>query len=92
MSKDNIEQKQHLIDLMNMEKQKTPLVQAIENIKKSGWLDTQSKIVVVGILSELLPTEKEAFENVYLDGCLENIDVTKPIEYGAYFDSKFNQS
>jgi hypothetical protein len=41
---------------------KTPITEAIEKIKQSGWLDTQSKMAAVGILTELLPKEKEAIE------------------------------
>jgi hypothetical protein len=82
-----------------MEKQKTPLAQLKEEIDilysllpdKAYGSKGQLEVVKLRI-DALLPTEREVFENVYLDGCLENIDVTKPIEYGAYFDSKFIQS
>ena len=77
-------------------KQKTPLAQVIkrlDKIKKNLTNKSQVSYLqnIIDDIKSLLPTERKAFENVYLDGCLENIDVTKPIEYGAYFDSKFNQ-
>jgi len=86
-----------------MEKQRTPLAIVRKELDKvilkliSESPELNSKTIMVleeldNFIISLEPTEREAYQDVYVDGCLENIDATKPIEYGAYFDSKFTQS
>lgn len=85
-------------------KQKTPLAELREKViyyKKEHFKNSrndETKNIVDAILAvilsdcnELLPKEKEVIEKAYVDGCLENIDLTQPIDYEKYFKETFSQ-
>jgi hypothetical protein len=58
MSKDNIEQKQHLIDLMNMEKQ-TAVEWLVEELKKERLIDLSQKTTINLMVEQAKEMEKQ---------------------------------
>jgi len=79
-----------------MEKQRTPLATGIKKINSLA-MDDKTIRQCVNILTELLPTEREAFEKAFDsgdclidDGCGGNIQKYKNKK--DYFDQTFTQS
>ncbi len=76
-------------------KQKTPLLEAIEKIKlmnlaSKNPYETFAYATAVGILTELLPKEKEVITDTYDDGYVNGMQDRKPSSLD-YFNKTFTQ-
>jgi len=79
-----------------MEKQRTPLAQAIEKLQQKGSeakTDDELKglLFSIEIITELLQIEREAFEKAFLDGDNWGCDET-PLDFKQYFNKTFTDN
>jgi len=84
MAKDNIEQKQHLIDLMNMEKQT-----AVEWLYETLWKQTDFSLPN-NILEQAKEMEKQQIIDAYASGYIDGVAQNK-ITAEQYYKETFKK-